>query len=56
MRNDWDISTETHEKNEVMKINFQFLHEKKIGHKRKIDSTLKGIAGHIQKENKTHLM
>jgi len=40
---------------EAMDMKFSFF-MKKNGHKRKIDSTLKGIAGHIQKENKTHLM
>ena len=34
---------------EAMDMKFSFF-MKKIGHKRKIDSTLKGIAGHIQKK------
>jgi len=40
---------------EALDMKFSFF-MKKNGHKRKTDSTLKGIVGHIQNENKTHLM
>jgi len=40
---------------EATDMKFSFF-MKKIRHKGKIDSALKGIVGHIQKENKTHLM
>jgi len=35
---------------EATDMKFSFFMKKKLGHKRQIYSTLKGIAGHIQKE------